>query len=394
MVRKMKYIRFNQQMRWFGPLDPVSLSDIAQAGCHGAVTALHELPIGAVWSREAIQERKSLIHTFGLKWTVVESLPVHEDIKMRCGEFQQYIANYLESLRNLANSGIEVVTYNFMPVFDWVRTDIAYLLPNQSEALLYDQEKYELADLFLLERPGARAEKEKVQLERLQEQFDLIPEEEKQALFSCVFQALPGSSTALRKDQVLAAIAQYEHIDAEGLRDNLVAFLEAIVPVAEEMGIQLAIHPDDPPFPVFGLPRIMSTEADVRQIMSRVPSPVNGLCFCTGSFGAHPQNDLVKMLRKWGSRIHFFHLRNTKRDGPNRFWEASLLEGDVDMYKIVKGAIELMHQEQRSIPMRPDHGHKMLDDLGKDVYPGYGAIGRLKSLAELRGLEFAISRTR
>lgn len=384
--------KFNQQMRWFGPKDPVSLSDIAQAGAQGAVTALHEVPVGAVWTIEAISQRKAMINSSGLEWTVVESLPVHEDIKMRTGQFEQYIHNYRESLQNLAKCGLEVVTYNFMPVFDWVRTDVAHLLPNQSEALLYDHEKYELADLFLLERPGAKAAINSAQLERLQEQFDAMPGVEKQALFHCVFQALPGSSTALRKDQVLAAIAQYEQIDAEGLRDNLVAFLEAIVPVAEEVGIQLAIHPDDPPFPVFGLPRIMSTEADVEQIMSRVPSLVNGLCFCTGSFGAHPQNDLVKMLRKWGSRIHFFHLRNTKREGPDCFWEASLLEGDADMYEIVKRGIELMHQEQRSIPMRPDHGHKMLDDLGKDVYPGYGAIGRLKSLGELRGLELAISK--
>lgn len=390
MVRNMKNIRFNQQMRWFGPSDPVALSDIAQAGCQGAVTALHEVAVGAVWTKDLIQEQKELINSFGLAWTVVESLPVHEDIKMRAGQFELYIQNYRESLRNLADCGLEVVTYNFMPVFDWVRTDIAHLLPNQSEALLFDQEKYELADLFLLERPGARAEKEQVQLERLQQRFDDMPEEEKQALFSCVFQALPGSSAALRKDQVLAAIAQYEHIDAQQLRANLIAFLEAIVPIAEEVGIQLAIHPDDPPFSVFGLPRIMSTEADVEEIMSRVPSTANGLCFCTGSFGAQPQNNLVQMLKEWGSRIHFFHLRNTKRDGPDRFWEASLLEGDTDMYEIVKAAVGLMQKEQRSIPMRPDHGHKMLDDLGKNVYPGYGAIGRLKSLAELRGLEYAI----
>lgn len=386
----MENKQFKQQMRWFGPNDKVSLSDIAQAGAQGTVTALHEVPVGTVWTREAISKRKSLVNSFGLEWTVVESLPVHEDIKMRSGAFQQYIENYAESLRNLAYAGLEVVTYNFMPVFDWVRTDIAHLLPNQSESLLYDQEKYELADLFMLERPGARAEKDKVQLDRLQEQFDAMPEEEKQALFQCVFQALPGSVEALDKDRVLAAIAQYKDIDAQQLRDNLIVFLEAIVPVAEEAGIQLAIHPDDPPFPVFGLPRIMSTEADVEQIMSRIPSKANGLCFCSGSFGAHPQNNLMRMLERWGSRIHFFHLRNTKREGPHRFWEASLLEGDADMYEIVKGAIKLMRKEQRSIPIRPDHGHKILDDLGKKVYPGYGAIGRLKSLAELRGLEYAI----
>lgn len=383
-------MRFNQQMRWFGPTDPVSLTDIAQAGCQGVVTALHGVEVGAVWTKEMIRERKDLINSFGLAWTVVESLPVHEDIKMRTGQFNLYIQNYRESLRNLASCGLEVVTYNFMPVFDWVRTDIAHLLPNRSEALLYDQQQYELADLFLLERPGASAEIDNTLLESLQEQFDAMPEKEKQALFRCVFQALPGSSEALVKDQVLAAIAQYENIDAQQLRDNLIAFLDAIVPIAEEVGIRLAIHPDDPPFSVFGLPRIMSTEADVKEIMSRVPSTANGLCFCTGSFGGQPQNDLVKMLKEWGSRIYFFHLRNTKRDGPDRFWEASLLEGDTDMYEIVKAAVGLMQKEQRSIPMRPDHGHKMLDDLGKNVYPGYGAIGRLKSLAELRGLEYAI----
>ncbi|NRB47228.1 MAG: mannonate dehydratase [Saprospiraceae bacterium] len=377
-------------MRWFGPTDLVSLSDIAQAGAQGVVTALHGIPIGSIWTTEAITTRKLLINELGLDWTVVESLPVHEEIKMRTGQFELYIQNYCESLRNLAVCGLEVVTYNFMPVFDWVRTDIAHPLPNQSEALLYDHRKYELADLFLLERPEAKAEMDPAQLEKLQQQFDRMSAVEKQELFQCVFQALPGSSEALVKDQVLAAIAQYQDIDAQQLRNNLIAFLEAVVPVAEEVGIQLAIHPDDPPFSVFGLPRILSTAADVEYILAAVPYKANGLCFCTGSFGAHPENDLLRMLKEWGSRIHFFHLRNTKRDGPDRFWEASLLEGDTDMYEIVKEAVYLMQKEQRSIPMRPDHGHKMLDDLGKAVYPGYGAIGRLKSLAELRGLEYAV----
>lgn len=388
----MESMRFNQQMRWFGPSDLVSLSDIAQAGCQGAVTALHEVPIGAVWTKEAIAERRSLIRSFELEWTVVESLPVHEDIKMRTGQFERYVDNYCQSLRNLASCGLQVVTYNFMPVFDWVRTDIAYVLPNHAESLLYDQQTYELADLFLLERPGANQDKTPKQLQELKQQFNALTEAEKQGLFRCIFQALPGSSEALVKEQVLAAIAQYKDIDAQHLRDNLVAFLAAIIPVAEEVGIRLAIHPDDPPFSVFGLPRIMSTAADVDEIMSRVPSKANGLCFCTGSLGAHPNNHVLNMLKQWGSRVHFFHLRNTKRQGAGRFWEASLLEGDTDMYEIVKGAVELMQQEQRSIPMRPDHGHKMLDDLGKDVYPGYGAIGRLKSLAELRGLEHAVLR--
>lgn len=383
-------MRFNQQMRWFGPSDPVKLSDIAQAGCQGAVTALHDLPIGAEWPTGAIAERKAQINHFGLEWSVVESLPVHEDIKMRRGQYEHYIENYKKSLQNLASQGISVVTYNFMPVFDWVRTDIAYLLPEQSEALLYDHQKYELADLFLLERPGAKIGKNPADLEELQQQFSVMDPTEKQRLFDCVFQALPGSSEALVREQVLAAIAQYQDIDGPQLRENLIAFLQAIVPTAAAVGIRLAIHPDDPPFSLFGLPRIMRTAQDIEAIMLSVPSVANGLCFCTGSLGAHPDNKLSEILQRWGERIAFFHLRNTKRAGPHIFWEASILEGDVDMYEIVKEAVQLMHKTQRSIPMRPDHGHKMLDDLGKNVYPGYGAIGRLKSLAELRGLEHAI----
>lgn len=380
-------------MRWYGPSDPVPLRHIAQAGCTGVVSALHAIPVGDIWTEEAITHYKARIEAEGLTWTVVESLPVHEDIKTGGGQCEQYIANYRQSLRNLARCGIKVVTYNFMPVLDWVRTDVTLKLPNQSEALLFNKADYAVVDLFMLRRPNAAADYSAAELAHYEAHYAGLEPQKKEQLFQNVLLGLPGSDIPFTPQQVLDLLKNYQHIDRQQLQRNLISFLTAVCPVAEEVGIQMAIHPDDPPFSVLGLPRIMSTEADVQSIMDAVPNPANGLCFCTGSFGARADNDLPTMAKKWGSRIHFLHLRNTKRDANGNFWEANHLEGDTDMYAVMKEVVQLMQREKRSIPMRPDHGHKMLDDLGKKTYPGYSAIGRLKGLAELRGLEYGLQRS-
>lgn len=380
-------------MRWFGPNDPVPLEHIAQAGCTGVVSALHAIPVGDIWTEAAIRAYKANITGHGLSWTVVESLPVHEDIKTRSGKFQEYIDNYCRSLENLAACGIKVVTYNFMPVLDWVRTNVTFELPNKSEALFFNKADYAAVELFMLKRPGAEQDYPPAELEKYRAHFETLEEDYKQQLFKNVLLGLPGSDVAFTPEQVLEQLDHYRNIGRRQLQQNLIAFLQAVTPTAEAVGIQLAIHPDDPPYSVLGLPRIMSTEADVKAVMAAVPSPANGLCFCTGSFGARPDNDLPAMAKKWGSRIHFLHLRNTQRTPEGNFMEANHLEGDTDMYTIMYEVVQLMQREQRSIPMRPDHGHKMLDDLRKTTYPGYSAIGRLKGLAELRGLEYGIRRS-
>lgn len=381
-----------QTMRWYGPNDAVPLAHIAQAGCTGVVSALHAIPVGEVWPVEAIQAHKKRIEEAGLNWTVVESLPVHEAIKTRSGDCEHYIENYRQSLINLAACGIKVVTYNFMPVLDWLRTDIAYVLPDQSEALLFNRFDYTVFDLFLLKRPGAESDYSAADLATAREHFQSMTQAQLQYLFQNVLLGLPGSDIPFTPAEVLTQLNQYSNIDRHQLKQNLIDFLKAITPVAEAHHIQMAIHPDDPPFSVLGLPRIMSTAADVQDLMEAVPSMANGLCFCTGSFGARADNDLLAMLRQWGSRIYFLHLRNTKRDEEGNFMEANHLEGDADMYQLMVEIVDLMQRETRQIPMRPDHGHKMLDDLGKKTYPGYSAIGRLRGLAELRGLEYAVLR--
>lgn len=393
------FSNLEQTFRWYGPSDPVTLAAIRQTGATGIVTALHHIPSGDVWSTEEIEKRKNTIFSAGLTWSVVESVNIHDSIKTAGSDRQKYAGNYIATLKNLSQSGIKTVCYNFMPVLDWTRTDIDYRLPNGASALRFHAAALAAFDLYILEREGAYQDFTAQQQKDAKKHLDNLTTDEKKQLTNNVMAGLPGTKDVLTIDQFKAHLEKYKGIDAAKLKENLAWFLQTIIPDAEKLGIKMCIHPDDPPFPIMGLPRVVSTESDLLDVINAAPSPSNGLTFCTGSLGARGDNDLPAMIERLGTHIHFLHLRNVQREADGSFFEADHLGGSTDMYAVMKSVINEQKRrmgsgrEDIAIPMRPDHGHKLLDDFNYNTFPGYSAIGRLKGLAELRGLEMGIKNT-
>ena len=378
--------------RWFGPNDRVSLENIRQAGATGIVTALHHIPNGEVWSEEEILARKAIIEASGLSWDVVESIPVHEDIKKQSGKFRQYIENYKQSIRNVGKCGIKTICYNFMPVVDWSRTDLNYQITDGSYALKFEMKAFVAFDVFILKRPGATEQYKPQQLQAAEAYFKTLTDDDIALLTKTIIAGLPGAEETYTLEAFQLVLDQYSEIDNMQLKANLFHFLIEVIPVAEEAGVKMAIHPDDPPFSLFGLPRIVSTLGDVRDLLDAIDSPSNGLTFCTGSFGAGSFNNLTEMAQELAPKINFLHLRNVSCDEDGNFCEEYFFEGAADMFEIVKEAVIEEQKSGREIPMRPDHGNQMFDDIGKKNNPGYSFYGRMKGMAEIRGLEIGIKR--